>query len=185
MRIGVLLALLIVTALGAAWYHDLTPELPPPVASVISSVTGTAAAPPPPPFRISATLLSASQRTAHVQRLDAARKPYGALIAANEGETVDGYRVDRIDNHRVYFKRDGHWFRLDVGADRSEPVATPPPVAAHQKERTGKFIPPPENIEEIRKDTAIYIEKLKEQPDFKRALEERKLQRQQQSQSTP
>lgn len=185
MRIGVLLALLVVTALGAAWYHGLTPELPPPVASVISNVTDATATPPPPPFRISATLLSATQRTAHVQRLDAARKAYGAQIAANEGETVDGYRVERIDNHRVHFTRDGHWFRLDVGADRSEPVDTPPPVAGHQKERTGKFIPPPENIEAIRKDTAVYIEKLKEQPEFKRALEERKLQRQQQSQSTP
>ena len=185
MRVGVLLVLLIGTALGAAWYHGLMPELPPPVASVISNVTGGDAMPPPPPFRISATLLSASQRSAHLQLLDAARKPYGALIAANEGETVEGYRVERIDNHRVYFKRDGHWFRLDVGADRIEQADAPPPVAAHQKERAGKFIPPPENIEEIRKDAAVFIEKLKEQPDFNRALEERKLQRQQQSQSTP
>jgi len=184
---GMLVVLLIGAALGAVWYHGLVPDLsPPPEASGVTSAPGAATVPPP-PFRITGTLLSPETKIVQLVILDAARQPQGAPISAQEGETVAAYLVQRIDNHRVTFEREGQLFLMHVGGDRVVQDDTPPAPAApvKQKERTANFIPPPANIEEIRKDTAIYIEKLKEQPDFKRALEERKLQRQQQTQTAP
>lgn len=186
MRTAALVLLLIGAALGAAWYHGFMPGgLSRPEASVVTAASGDATVPPP-PFRISATLISPQQRVVHLQLLDTVRKPYGPSITAIEGETVEGYLVERIDNHRVYFKRDGLWFRIDVGADRIVQDEIPPPATVKQKERAMNFVPPPENIEEIRKEAAIFIEKLKEQPDFKRALEARRRQHlEQQAGTTP
>ncbi len=128
MRIGVIVALLIGAALGAAWYYgfygfapapDFTsaPGLPPPLDA--SGVTGApgAVTVPPPPFRVSATLLSPSQRVAHVQVLDAALQPQGPSVSVTEGETLEGYRVHSINNNRVYFEREGQLFLVHVSGD--------------------------------------------------------------------
>jgi len=189
-RIPVLVLLLgALGAGGALYYYGNWPgkgpaesaTSPADPAAAVATVHGV----PPPPFRITGTLLSPETKIVHLVILDTARQPQGAPISAKEGETVAAYLVKRIDNHRVYFEREGQLFLMHVGGDQIVQDDAPAPEPVKQKERTANFIPPPENIEEIRKDTAIFIEKLKEQPDFKRALEERKLQRQQQTQTAP
>lgn len=175
MRTGVLVTLLLAAAAGAAWYYGFAPvPAPPPSAAIATDSPRAAVAPPP--FRVTGTLISPGSKVVHLVILDSERRPQGEPVSAKEGETVAAYLVQRIDNHRVYFERDGQLFLMHVGGDRVVLDDAPPPANARQKERTGNFIPPPENIEAIRKDTAVYIEKLKEQPDFKRALEERRRQ---------
>lgn len=175
MRTGVLATLLLSAAAGAAWYFYGVAPAPPPATPVVTDTPTVMVAPPP--FRITGTLISPETKVVHLVILDAERQPQGDAISAQEGETVAAYLVKRIDNHRVYFERDGQLFLMHVGGDRVVQDDTPAPTnPAKQKERTGQFIPPPANIEAIRKDTAIYIEQLKEQPDFKRALEERRRQ---------
>jgi len=131
---------------------------------------------PPPPFFVKGTVLSPDSRLAHVAVLDDAQREKQSY-QVREGETLEGYRLARIDNHRVYFERDDVVFLLPVGGSKP---ATEPPVPADarrlvpQKERTGEFVPPPANIEEIRRETDSFVERLRQNPEFQNALERRK-----------
>jgi hypothetical protein len=130
-----------------------------------------------PPFRVAGTVIAASGRLAQLVPLDAARRPAGGPVQAREGETVLGYRIAHIDNHRVYFEKDGHHFRLDVGADESaaaDAAPLPPTTEVTSKERPARFVPPPANIEEVRANTEAFVERLQQNPDFRRRLDEKR-----------
>jgi type II secretory pathway component PulC len=134
------------------------------------------AAVPPPPFYIKGTVLSPDSRLAHVAVLDDAQNEKQSY-QVREGETLEGYRLARVENHRVYFERDGVVFLLLVGGSKPE-TEPPPPADAQrlvpQKERTGEFVPPPANIEEIRRETDSFVERLRQNPELQKSRERRK-----------
>lgn len=139
---------------------------------------------PPPPFFIKGTVLSPGSRLAHVAVLDDAQREK-LVQQVREGETLEGYRLARIENHRVYFERAGVVFFLPVGGSKS---AAEPPVPAEarilvplQKERTAVFVPPPDNIGEIRQDLEGFVERLRQDPEFRKRLEQKKRERQETS----
>lgn len=130
-----------------------------------------------PPFRVAGTVIAAAARSAQLVPLDAARRPAGEPVQAQEGESVLGYRIARIDNHRVYFEKDGVLFRLDVGADESaaaEAALPTPSAEVTSKERPARFVPPPANIEEVRANTEAFVNLLRQNPDFQRRLDEKR-----------
>lgn len=145
-----------------------------------------------PPFRVTGTVIAPPERFVHLLVLDEKGNEEGTL-RVREGEAVKGYLVKQIDNHRVYFEREGKTVRIDVGNDRpaiEEPTPrlnkAPNQQPAQQKERKATFIPPPDNIEEIKKQTDAFVEKLKDHPEFKKRLEEKKRQiREQQERPAP
>ncbi len=134
------------------------------------------AAVPPPPFFIKGTVISPESRLAHVAVLDDTQREK-QTYQVREGETLEGYRLAHIENHRVYFEREGVIFLLPVGGSKP---ATEPPVPADaqrlvpQKERTGEFVPPPANIEEIRRETDSFFEQLRQNPELQKSRERRK-----------
>ncbi len=134
---------------------------------------------PPPPFLVKGTVLSPSSRLAHVAVLDDARRER-QVHQVREGETLEGYRLAQIENHRIYFERQGVVFFLPVGGSKS--AAEPPMPADAQrlvprKERTAEFVPPPANIGEIRQDLDSFVERLRQDPEFRKRLEQKKRER--------
>lgn len=169
------LATLALAAGGGYWAGLNSSSQPSPAAVVRATPPEQRAAVPPPPFFIKGTVLSPDSRLAHVAVLDDAQRER-QVHQVREGETLEGYRLARIDNHRVYFERDGVVFLLPVGG--SKPTTEPPmPADAQrlvpQKERTGEFVPPPANIEEIRRETDSFVEQLRQNPEFRKALEQK------------
>ncbi len=134
----------------------------------------------PPPFFIKGTVLSPGSRLAHVAVLDDAQREK-LVHQVREGETLEGYRLAQIENHRVYFEREGVVFFLPVGGSKS---AAEPPMPAEarllvpqQKERTAVFVPPPDNIGEIRQDLDSFVERLRQDPGLRKRLEQKKRER--------
>lgn len=175
-------------ATGVGYWAGLrsTPQ-PPPALAVRSTPPEQRAAVPPPPFFIKGTVISPESRLAHVAVLDDGQREKQSY-QVREGEMLEGYRLARIDNHRVYFERDGVVFLLPVGASKP---ATEPPVPADarrlvpQKERTGEFVPPPANIEEIRRETDSFVERLRQNPEFRKTLEQKQRERQETPSRSP
>jgi type II secretory pathway component PulC len=145
-----------------------------------------------PPFRVTGTVIAPPERFVHLLVVDEKGNEEGTM-RVREKETVKGYLIKQIDNHRVYFEREGKTFRIDVGNDKPAVeehtpgfTKTPEQQPVQQKKRKATFIPPPDNIEEIKKQTDAFIEKLKEHPEFKKRLEEKKQQlREQGKQAAP
>ena len=130
-------------------------------------------APQAPPFLVSGTVISPPSKLATVVILDEQGKAMGELML-HEGEAVNGYRIAKIQQDTVFFERDGQTFPIRVGNDRQ-----PIPTAIHvvtpyerKKEKPAHFIPPPDNIGDIRKQTETLMERLKENPEFQKGLEE-------------
>jgi type II secretory pathway component PulC len=159
---------------GVGYWAELN-QSPEPRAALEQPTPTQRAAVPPPPFFIKGTVLSPDSRLAHVAVLDDAQRER-QVHQVREGETLEGYRLARIDNHRVYFERDGVVFLLPVGGSQPA-LETPVPADAQrlvpQKERTGEFVPPPANIEEIRRETDSFVEQLRQNPEFRKALEQK------------
>lgn len=170
------LATLGLAAGGGYWAGLNSSSQPPPAAVIRATPPELRAAVPPPPFFIKGTVLSPDSRLAHVAVLDDAQREK-QTYQVRESETLEGYRLVRVENHRVYFERDGVVFLLPVGG--SKPAEEPPvPADAQrlvpQKERTGEFVPPPANIEEIRRATDNYFEQLRQNPELQKSRGRRK-----------
>ncbi len=172
-------------AAAGYWAGLRSSPQPPPVVVMRPTPPEQRGAVPPPPFFIKGTVLSPESRLAHVAVLDDAQREKQSY-QVREGETLEGYRLARIDNHRVYFERDGVVFLLPVGGSLA---AAEPPVPADaqrlvpQKERTGEFVPPPANIEEIRRETDSFVERLRQNPEFRKTLEQKTRERQEQQEA--
>jgi type II secretory pathway component PulC len=130
---------------------------------------------PSPPFRVSGTVISLPTKIALVVVLDAQGKSTSEF-KLHEGDTVEGYRIANIHHDQVFFERNGQTFQIRVGHERH---AAPPQIAPvipyqRKKERPATFVDPPDNIEEVRKQTETFMQQLKEHPEFQKGLEELK-----------
>jgi hypothetical protein len=74
---------------------------------------------------------------------------------------------------RVVFERDGRTFFVRVGAERQDaPALGAPPPYARKHPAPPAVVAPPANLEEIRRQSRAFIERLKANPQFHTGLEE-------------
>jgi len=136
--------------------------------------TPEAAVPPhAPPLLVAGTLISPPTRIALIVILDEQGKATGER-KLHEGEDVNGYRIARIHQDMVYFERDGRTFPIRVGNNR-QPVPTTINVVTpyeRKKDKPANLVPPPDDIEDIKKQTETFVERLRESPEFQKGLEE-------------
>jgi type II secretory pathway component PulC len=94
----------------------------------------------------------------------------GAQMLASEGAVVAAYRVVSIHPDRVVFERDGHTFSVRVGTERQDEL-TPPTPYVRKGTAPLRVVAPPANIEEIRQQTAVFLERLKANPEFQNRVD--------------
>ncbi len=136
----------------------------------------------PAPFRVTGTVIAPREKFVHLIVFDEQGREEGT-IRVREGEAIKGYVVKQIKDRGVYFEKDGQELRIDIGnpgtvSDEKRPRSVSsqaPPL-----EMKGKLIPPPDNIEEIKKEADIFFKKLEEHPAFKKRLEKKHQLREQQ-----
>ena len=126
-----------------------------------------------PSLLVAGTLISPPTRIALIVILDEQGKATGER-KLHEGEDVNGYRIAKIHQDMVYFERDGRTFRIRVGNNRLPIPTTISIVTPYEgkKEKPANFIPPPDDIEDVKKQTEAFVERLKESPEFQKGLEE-------------
>ena len=123
------------------------------------------------PFVVAGTMTAPPTRLAVISMNGPAGKA-GAQVLATEGAVVAAYRVVSIHPDRVVFERDGHTFFVPVGTERQDAL-TPAPTTPYVRTRTAplRVVAPPANIEEIRQQTAAFVERLKANPEFQRRVD--------------
>jgi type II secretory pathway component PulC len=126
-----------------------------------------------PPLLVAGTLISPPTRIALIVILDEQGKAMGER-KLHEGEDVNGYRIAKIHRDMVYFERDGRTFPIRVGNNRHPGPTTINVVTPYERktEKPATFIPPPDDIEDVKKQTETFMERLKERPEFQKGLEE-------------
>jgi hypothetical protein len=136
---------------------------------------------PPPaarlPFTVSGTVLSVATKVAALVVLDEHGRPLGE-VAAHEGDTIRGYRIERIEPHAVTVDRDGKAFTIPVGNPRlagGDDEARPAVAIPHRRTKpiVGTFVAPPDNIGEIRQQTGAMLQRLREHPELSPLFEQR------------
>jgi len=126
-----------------------------------------------PPLLVAGTVISPPTRIALIVILDEQGKATSER-KVHEGEDVNGYRIAKIHQDMVYFERDGRTFPIRVGNNR-QPIPTTINVVTpyeRKKDKPANFIPPPDDIEDVKKQTETFMERLKESPEFQKGLEE-------------
>jgi type II secretory pathway component PulC len=126
----------------------------------------------PPPFLVVGTVLSPETKVVALTILDDQGNSTRA-VKLHEGDSVEGYRVAKIQMDQVLFERDGQTFSIRVGNDR-QPAPRIAPAIPYQrrKEVRGEFVSPPDNIEEVRRQTDEFIQRLKGNPEFQKGLDQ-------------
>ncbi len=131
---------------------------------------------PPPPFHIKGTLLSGATRAALVSVLDGQDKE-GPEQKVSEGEVLAGYRLERINLHRVYFEKDGARFMLVVGGNRPETETETDTVRRVERhDINARIVPPPPdmNIETERRKFEELLGKMRQSPRLQEMREKRR-----------
>jgi type II secretory pathway component PulC len=161
--VGALSGLLLLVGVSA-WAGEEGPIGNSPAAAVPTHV---------PPLLVAGTLISPPTRIALIVILDEQGKATGER-KLHEGEDVNGYRIAKIHQDMVYFERDGRTFPIRVGNNRQTIPTTIDVVTRFErtKEKPANFVPPPDDIEDIKKQTETFMERLKESPEFQKGLEE-------------
>jgi type II secretory pathway component PulC len=125
-----------------------------------------------PPFLVSGTIVSPPTRIALIVILDEQGKAVGE-VKVHEGDTVKGYRVVKIDPERVLFERDGQPSPIRVGnAHHPVPVNAPVTPYERRKERPVNVVPPPDNIEDVKKQTETFMQQLRDSSEFQKGIAE-------------
>jgi len=123
------------------------------------------------PFLVSGTIIAPSTRIALIVVLD----EHGAAVQecrSHEGDTINGFQIARIAEEHVVFQRGGQTFTLRVGNQSPGGADGETRSAGGRPEIAGGLVPPPDNIEEIKKDTEALVERLKGNPLFQQGLEQ-------------
>lgn len=125
-----------------------------------------------PPFLVSGTIISPPSSIALVVILNEQGQALGEL-RLHEGEAVNGYRIAKIHMDQVIFERNGQGFPVRVGnAHLPTPTIVPVVPYERRKERPATFGAPPDNIEDIRRQTETFMRRLGDNPEFQKGLEE-------------
>ncbi len=122
---------------------------------------------------VTGTVIAPPTKIALIVTLDDQGKATGER-KLHEGEDINGYRIAKIQQDTVYFERDGQTFPIRVGNNRS-PLPTAIEIVTpyqRQKDKPANFVPPPENIEDVKRQTETFMERLKESPEFQKGLDE-------------
>lgn len=125
------------------------------------------------PFTVAGTMTAPPTKLAVISMIGSAGQA-GAQMLAGEGAVVAEYRLVSIHSDRVVFEREGHTFFVRVGIERQD-APTPMPTTSYVRKRTAPLtvVAPPENIEEIRRQTGTFVDLLKANPEFQKSLDER------------
>lgn len=130
---------------------------------------------PPPPFRIMGTLLSPTGRAAIIAVVEADVERPSQKVG--EGETLEGYLLQRIEMHRVYFEKDGTRFMLVVGGSQPSPPSVLPDDAilpTEPREPKMMIVPPPAEVEQVHRDMKELFERMRQSPKFRDAKERKR-----------
>jgi len=93
-------------------------------------------------------------------------------MLAGEGAIVAGYRVVSIHPDRVVFERDGHSFFVRIGTERQDaPTLASPTLYGGKRTAPLTVIAPPANIEEIRQQAGVFVDRLKANPEFQNGVD--------------
>jgi hypothetical protein len=140
-----------------------------------------------PPFLVSGTIVSPPTRIALIVILDEQGKAVSE-VKVHQGETLKGYRVVKIDPEEVLFERDGQPSLIRV-RNQQQPVPVIAPVTPYgrKKERPVNVVPPPDDIEAVKKQTEMFMQQLRESSEFQKGMEEvkRRLRERLESQPNP
>jgi type II secretory pathway component PulC len=124
-----------------------------------------------PPFLVVGTVLSPDTKVVAITILDEGKSMRDVKL--HEGESVEGYRVAKIEMDQVLFERDGQTFPIRVGNDRQPAPRTAPAIPYERKKPVrAEFVAPPDNIDEIRKQTDEFVQRLKENPEFQKGMDQ-------------
>jgi type II secretory pathway component PulC len=123
------------------------------------------------PFVVAGTMTAPPTQFAVISMIGPEGKA-GAQMLAREGAVVAAYRVVSIHPDRVVFEREGRTFFVRVGTERQDEL-TPTPTTPYVRKRSAPLtvVAPPANIEEIRQQTAAFVERLKANPEFQNRVD--------------
>jgi type II secretory pathway component PulC len=124
------------------------------------------------PFVVAGTMTAPPTKFAVISMIGREGKA-GAQMLASEGAVVAAYRVVSIHPDRVVFERDGHAFFVRVGAEQQEALNAQGSTTQYVRTRSAplRVVAPPANIEEIRQQTGVFVERLKANPEFQKSLD--------------
>jgi hypothetical protein len=123
------------------------------------------------PFAVAGTMTAPPTKRAVISMIGPEGRT-GAQMLAGEGAIVAGYRVVSIHPDRVVFERDGHSFFVRIGTERpGAPTLAPPTLYGGKRTAPLTVIAPPANIEEIRQQTGVFVERLKANPEFLKGVD--------------
>ena len=123
------------------------------------------------PFAVAGTMTAPPTKFAVISMIGREGKA-GSQMLASEGAVVATYRVASIHADRVVFEREGHTFVVRVGSDRQDAL-TPAPTTPYVRKGAAplRVVAPPANIEEIRQQTSVFVERLKANPTFQNSVD--------------
>jgi len=153
------------------------------------------------PFTVAGTVISARQNTVLIRTgKDAEQRKRknqnrDSEKWLHEGESFQDYRIVKINKDKVLFEHKGKKFTILVGYGSYSPrpassitaseakslrgklippaqAITPELPAARDKQVNAKFIPPPENADEVRANAQAFFDKLRKNPQFMKKVEE-------------
>jgi hypothetical protein len=124
------------------------------------------------PFAVAGTMTAPPTKLAVISMIGPEGRA-GTQMLAGEGAVVAEYRVVSIHPGRVVFERDGLTFFVRVGAEHQDaPARVAPPPHARRRTAPPAVVAPPANLEEIRRQSRAFIERLKANPELHNGLEE-------------
>ena len=123
------------------------------------------------PFAVAGTMTAPPTKRAVISMIGPEGRA-GAQMLAGEGAVVAGYRVVSIHPDRVVCERDGHSFFVRIGTERQDaPTLAPPTLYGGTRTAPLTVVAPPANIEEIRQQTGVFVERLKANPEFQKGVD--------------
>lgn len=143
-----------------------------------------------PPFTVAGTAITSKQKSVLIVAASEDKKEkHGKEIWVNEGEPFGDYKVIKINKDKVLFEHKGKQFLMAVGYGRYSPrpassispakgkdlrgklvppseAVSPALPAEKDKQTEARFIPPPENVDDVRENTRSFLSQLRKNPEF-------------------